>query len=153
MKRSLLSKTLGLLNALLPPILWASFIFFLSAQSTLPVPSSAIFNKLFTQSAHFFVYAILHFLLWRAQQILASQSSKKNLWLPLGLAFLYALSDECHQSFTPGRDPSWIDILFDSSGIIFSQLTISHYLTHRQKKIHSHTLLKNNNPFRKGSHD
>ena len=134
-----LTQILYHINALLPPFFWAGFIFFLSAQSTLPAPSLALLNKIFTQSAHIFVYAVLHFLLWRAQRMLAPASTKQKFWLPLALAFLYALLDEYHQSFTPNRDPSLTDILCDSIGITLSQLNISHYLTYRQKKIHSHT--------------
>ena len=32
------------------------------------------------------------------------------------LAFLYAISDEYHQSFVAGRYASWIDVLIDSAG-------------------------------------
>jgi VanZ family protein len=32
------------------------------------------------------------------------------------LVFLYALSDEWHQSFTPGRTPKWYDIAYDLWG-------------------------------------
>ena len=37
----------------------------------------------------------------------------KYAWL---LAFLYAISDEFHQSFVPGRYASWVDVLIDSAG-------------------------------------
>ena len=34
-------------------------------------------------------------------------------WL---LAFLYAISDEYHQSFIMGRYASWVDVMIDSAG-------------------------------------
>lgn len=37
----------------------------------------------------------------------------KYAWL---LAFLYAISDEFHQSFVVGRYASWVDVLIDSAG-------------------------------------
>ena len=42
-------------------------------------------------------------------------NSKKG-WLSWLLAVLYAATDEFHQSFTPGRHPSLVDILFFDGG-------------------------------------
>jgi len=36
--------------------------------------------------------------------------------------FLYAISDEFHQSFVPGRNMAVLDICFDSSGVLFGYL-------------------------------
>lgn len=129
-----------LINAYLPPLVWASFIFFLSAQSQLPGMPNAWMDLIFKQSAHTFVYAVLHFLVWRGvHQTTSSPAGSKSIFLPILITFLYALSDEFHQSFTPGRQPSLIDIGFDSMGIALS-IILAHYLTHRQKRIHSDTL-------------
>jgi VanZ family protein len=40
--------------------------------------------------------------------------------LALFLAFLYALSDEWHQAFVPGRSSSFIDVLVDTSGMVIA---------------------------------
>ncbi|MBT3249707.1 MAG: VanZ family protein [Candidatus Pacebacteria bacterium] len=114
-----------LLNTYIPPIVWAGLIFFLSDQSTLPGASYPLIDLILKQSAHVFVYAVLYFLIWRI--------NKKSIIAPLLLTFTYALTDEFHQSFIPGRTATIIDIGFDSIGI-----AISHYLTHRQKRLHSH---------------
>lgn len=37
-------------------------------------------------------------------------------WLSWLFAVLYAFSDEFHQSFVPGRQPSFIDIVIDAAG-------------------------------------
>ena len=37
----------------------------------------------------------------------------------LCLAFLYAITDEFHQRFTPGRTPSIYDVLIDTLGAVF----------------------------------
>ena len=115
-----------LLNAYAPPLIWASLIFFLSAQSTLPGASYPLLDLIFKQSAHIFVYAVLHFLIWR--------TNKKMVAAPFIIALAYAFTDEFHQSFIPGREATLIDIGFDFVGI-----SISHYLTHRQKRLHSDT--------------
>lgn len=126
-----------ILSAYLPPIIWAALIFFLSAQNKLPSAPRPILDLILKQGAHVGVYAILHFLMWRAIKITSDQPSQMKLkFIPLITVFLYALTDEFHQSFIPGREATWVDIGFDSIGII-----ISHYLTHRQKQIHSHTRL------------
>lgn len=38
--------------------------------------------------------------------------------------FLYALSDEYHQSFIPTREPSMSDLLFDLAGLLLAAITI-----------------------------
>lgn len=124
MKKSLNSAKI--LNLYTPPIIWAGLIFFLSAQNTLPGASYPLLDYILKQSAHVFVYAVLHFLIWR--------TNKKLVIIPILIAFVYALTDEFHQSFIPGRNATMIDIGFDLVGIF-----ISHYLTHRQKQLHSDT--------------
>ena len=41
----------------------------------------------------------------------------KYAWV---LAFLYAISDEYHQSFVVGRYASWMDVMIDSTGTIIA---------------------------------
>ena len=42
---------------------------------------------------------------------------KRKNWLAWVLAVLYAISDELHQTLTPGRHPSIIDVvIFDGGG-------------------------------------
>jgi VanZ family protein len=36
----------------------------------------------------------------------------------LAAAVLYGVSDEWHQSFVPGRDPSWDDLATDAVGAV-----------------------------------
>ena len=46
---------------------------------------------------------------------------KRSCWLALLFAILYAISDEFHQSFVPGRHPSWVDVLgFDGGGALIA---------------------------------
>jgi len=41
---------------------------------------------------------------------------KKRWWLPWLLAILFAITDEIHQSFVPGRHPSILDVGIDGTG-------------------------------------
>ncbi len=35
-----------------------------------------------------------------------------------GVAFLYAITDEFHQTFVPGRNGNCIDVMIDGAGIL-----------------------------------
>jgi VanZ family protein len=64
--------------------------------------------------AHFTEYFILYMLIYNALK--ESFSFKKALIFALLGVFLYASSDEFHQSFVPGRGPAFRDVLIDTSG-------------------------------------
>ncbi len=94
---------------------WMCFIFYISHQSSSDVPSVVIFSgqdKVF----HFFIYAILSFFIAGSFSSFAKGISFKDAqWIAL-IIFFYAVSDEFHQSFIPGRDPSMGDIIADCLG-------------------------------------
>ncbi len=98
---------------------WMCFIFYISHQSSISVPSVISIpgqDKIF----HFFVYAILGFFVAGSfSSFVKGISIREALWVFL-IVFLYAVSDEFHQSFIPGRDPSAGDVLADCLGGIFA---------------------------------
>ena len=50
---------------------------------------------------------------------LGKKSSLRRFWLvALLCACIYAVTDEFHQSFVPGRDPSAYDVMIDSAGAL-----------------------------------
>ena len=118
----------------LPIILWAGFIFYLSAlpslKSGLPWPYDFILRK----GAHITEFAVLFLLLLRAFGNFTVQPSfaplsgateglfpvgnKKALFWAFCLAILYAISDEFHQSFVALRVASLSDVAIDSFGIL-----------------------------------
>lgn len=104
--------------AYLPAILWASLIFFLSNQPTLPSFSLSLYDFIFKKSAHIFVYAVLYLLLFYAYyQSHQQKLSKKNYYIPLLICLTYSISDELHQALIPGRYPTARDIGFDMLGV------------------------------------
>ncbi|MER3397663.1 MAG: hypothetical protein C4315_10755 [Chloroflexota bacterium] len=103
------------LNAWGPALLWMALIFYLSAQSQLPTVPESWLDTLLKKSAHFLVYAVL------ARLYLRALGFYRPLPLPaaglaLLLAALYAVTDEFHQAFTPGRTPRLTDWIIDCAG-------------------------------------
>jgi VanZ family protein len=75
------------------------------------------------KSAHITEYAILTVFLYRA--LLGSGVVKnKSFIYALILCVLYAASDEFHQSFTPGREPTLRDVGFDTIGSLLAILSL-----------------------------
>lgn len=68
------------------------------------------------KAAHFSEYAILGFLL--ANSLSLSQQ-KKIYFKSFLVGSLYAALDEWHQYYVPGREARALDILIDSSGVLF----------------------------------
>jgi VanZ family protein len=98
------------LNGWLPAVVCAALIFYASSRSSIPVPLTGGSDKL----AHFGAYAVFGFALGHA---------RATTGIPVALAALigglYAISDEVHQSFVPGRSPDFADWVADAAGILF----------------------------------
>lgn len=113
-----MKKLSKILNAYLPPILWAVFIFILSSQSVIAGFQETSHDFLLKKSAHIFVYFVLYMLLKRAvDKTTDAKSKSKQLYIPILLGVLYAVSDEYHQSLVPGRYATFRDIGYDILGI------------------------------------
>ncbi|HLR42962.1 MAG TPA: VanZ family protein [Pseudogracilibacillus sp.] len=69
------------------------------------------FHSFVRKGAHFFAYFLLGILLYRALW-----GKWRHFLLALFIAFLYAVSDEVHQLFIPGRSGEVRDVLIDSAG-------------------------------------
>ena len=84
--------------------------------------------------AHFSLFALMGLFLMAA--MLSSFSHKKSVTylfiLTLIIVLMYALSDEYHQTFIPGRTAQLIDIIVDFSGCLLTSGTI--YIIKKFKK-------------------
>lgn len=67
------------------------------------------------KAAHFTIYFLLGIVTLRAV-LLHTEQTKTAIIAALLLCFLYACSDEFHQSFVPGRGPSFLDVMLDTAG-------------------------------------
>lgn len=75
------------------------------------------FNHILRKNAHFFVYLILGILVANA---LADRgvNQSKIIILSLAICLSYAISDEIHQLFVPGRGGQIQDVIIDTAGAI-----------------------------------
>lgn len=64
--------------------------------------------------AHFTIYLVLGIVSYLA--LPRQWSVKKKMTLVISLCFMYAITDEFHQSFVPGRAPEVRDVLIDTLG-------------------------------------
>ncbi|MGD2205887.1 MAG: VanZ family protein [Anaerolineae bacterium] len=106
-----------LLYLWLPVVAWMGLIFWLSAQPYLPNPGEGWTAKLISMAAHAFMFGVLAALFARALGEL-----RHVRYIALVLTLLYALSDEFHQAFVPGRHPDAWDLLFDTGGAVLALL-------------------------------
>lgn len=75
------------------------------------------------KTAHFTVYTCLGVLLFLCAKTFKGKEKNKML-ISLGLAFLYACSDEIHQHFVPGRSCEFRDVCIDTCGALFGIILV-----------------------------
>ncbi len=73
------------------------------------------------KGAHFTIYFILGILVLSYIKEY-TLSNKKAFMISIEIVFLYALSDELHQLFVPGRSGEILDIIIDTSGAVISNI-------------------------------
>ena len=105
----------------LPAMAWMGSIYALSAQPSLPKAPEPLTDLLLKKGAHMAGYAVLMALWWR---VLTHTQLAKRWGQPMGLVVawtvtvLYAVSDEVHQTFVPGRSGRALDVLIDACGAL-----------------------------------
>jgi len=105
-------------------VLWMGAIFYLSAQPDLPHHPEAALDVVIKKLAHVTEYGVLVALAWWAWRDDHGVASWRAFLFAFGLAALYAISDEAHQYFVPGRNPQPVDVGFDVLGSALSVLLI-----------------------------
>jgi VanZ family protein len=103
------------LSLWLPVFVWAGFIFFLSSVPHLRILQSW-WDYPLRKFGHAAVYGILARLIARALTGSTFWPWKKIFAWSLVLTFLYAVTDEYHQSFVPGRVAAAHDVAIDTVG-------------------------------------
>ena len=75
------------------------------------------------KGAHMFLFCVLGILLFGS--IYNGDNLSKSIFRALFLSFLYACSDEYHQTFVVGRTGQFDDVLIDFSGAFIGVLIVS----------------------------
>ena len=122
---------------LLAVVFWMAIIFKLSAQpgeqsnllstkvTTIIVSLAKLFrpdvnvlslNYFIRKCAHFHAYLVLGIIVLFAMRWIGV-TGKQGIGFTLLLCISYAITDELHQAFVPGRTPKLLDVLIDSSGV------------------------------------
>ena len=97
-----------------PVVAWAALIFVLSSIPHLGTGLGG-WDLVLRKLAHAAEFAVLGFLLLRA-------TGRERPALALGIA--YAISDELHQHFVPGRFGSPLDVALDAVGVAVGVLAV-----------------------------
>ena len=96
--------------------LWMGVIFGVSSIPSLASPLESFYDFIARKLAHMAEYGVLTVLLFRAVRI--HTSNAHALLIAAVVAVLYALSDEWHQTFVPGREGSLRDVAVDALGVV-----------------------------------
>ena len=116
---------------------WMYLIFYLSSIPGDQLGPDTLVINIIKKSGHYIIFGVL------ASLYLYALKGRKSLFetqdvlflLSLFLVFLYAVSDEYHQSFTPGRHSSGTDVFIDVCGA-FTILVILYVIKTRKKWEH-----------------
>jgi len=118
----------------LPPILWAVIIFLFSSHPTGTASNVDWQDFSIKKFAHMVEYAVLTVLVYRAF-INSKVNQKRSLIVAFLFAVFYGMSDEIHQSFTPGREPTVRDVVFDTIGASVATIFVWKYLAKVPKRL------------------
>lgn len=103
-------------------VAYCGFLFFLSAQSTLPLPQYFSWQDLIEHAAAYFVLGIL------ARKAFPEAPG----WVIILFVAIYGCSDEIHQYFVPGRVCDILDFAADVTGGTIALITHRHLLVRRR---------------------
>ena len=92
---------------------------------------------LIRKAAHVSIYALLGICVYQTCR-LEARGERGNVWIAVGICFLYACTDELHQLFSSGRSGQFDDVLLDSIGALLGILLLrclqSVFRRHRKRR-------------------
>jgi VanZ family protein len=113
----------------IPALVLMTVIFIASATASTDLPSYGYWDTLVKKGAHMTGYALLASSIWYGFGF-----ERKKAWTSGLLALAYAVSDEFHQSFTPGRHPALMDVLlFDGGGAALGVIVLGWFLRRKNR--------------------
>jgi VanZ family protein len=127
-----MSKTLQIVLRWLPALLVMLMIFLFSARPSSDLPDFGWADRIIKKTGHIIGYALLALSYWQVFQF-----KRGKQWLAWAFAILYAVTDEFHQSFVPGRGASvWDVVIFDNLGALVSLYGFTIIKSKRSDTVH-----------------
>lgn len=111
-------------------IAWLIIIFLFSTLPGKGTPADFL-TGVSRKIAHFVEYAILMFLFYKVLRLFFKETFAQAILIGMVCSVIYAMSDEFHQLFVPGRFGTVKDVILDSFGILVSSGLI--YLEHEHQ--------------------
>jgi hypothetical protein len=130
----LMSRLLKAFMLWVPPIVWGIVIFSFSSSQIPPVSETHWQEFLIKKTAHVIEYSIFAVFIFRALRG-SGVLSRRAFFISVLICVIYALTDEFHQSFTPGREPTLRDVTIDSLASFFSLSMVVKFLPKSSGKI------------------
>ncbi len=104
----------------LPAVLIMAAIFFFSSIPSKVMPNFGGWDTIIKKAGHMAGYALLGFSYFRV-------FNSRNRWAYLAAVLavvIYAISDEYHQSFVPGRNSTFVDVGIDTIGACLGLISL-----------------------------
>jgi len=109
-------------------IIWCGVIFGLSGLAINKEKHFSWMDFVVKKTAHVVEYFVLYWLVYRAASNKMRLNTKSILIYSFLFTLVYALSDEWHQTFVPGREGTLRDVGFDTIGALLSMSRIKQSL-------------------------
>jgi VanZ family protein len=127
-----MTKMIQIVLRWVPAFLVMLMIFLFSASPASDLPNFARADWVIKKGSHMIGYALLALSYWGAFQF--EQRKRGLAWC---FAVVYAITDEFHQSFVPGRGASvWDVVIFDNLGALISLWLFTIFKTKRSDTVH-----------------
>ena len=105
-----------------PAILLMVVIFLISGTPGSDLPEFGGWDTLAKKGGHLIGYAVLGAAYYYAVNS-GRIATRRHFFLAVFMAAIYALTDEWHQKFVPGRNSSLIDVCIDTAGGLIGAAT------------------------------
>ncbi len=102
-------------------VIWYTNLFGIPCSTGTLIQISGFWDHFVRKLAHFSIYTLLGLCCCNACYFTFFQL-KKSFGIALVVGYLYAISDEIHQAFVPGRSCQLSDMVLDSCGVMFGIL-------------------------------
>lgn len=119
----------------LPILIWAGLIFFGSSLPAVRVSPDGLIDFLSHKMVHLVEYSVFYVLLYRALVEGHLVVHRGKVVASFLATFIFALSDEYHQSFIPGRSARGRDTVIDLLGSLLGVFLWKYSVTVRRKPL------------------